>query len=1281
MSTSTDVAPIENPIEGFAKVSAEIKRKQNLLKTGALQDAIFNSANFSSIATDAHGVIQIFNVGAERMLGYKADDVVDKRTPADISDSQEVVARATALSLELNTQIKPGFEALVFKASRGIEDIYELTYIRKDGSRFPAIVSVTALRDQHSTIIGYLLIGTDNTARKEAEQALLRAGALQSAIFNSANFSSIATDAQGVIQIFNVGAERMLGYAAADVMNKITPADISDPQEVIDRATALSVELNTPIKPGFEALVFKASRGIEDIYELTYIRKDGSRFPAIVSVTALRDQQSTIIGYLLIGTDNTARKEAEEALLRAGALQSAIFNSANFSSIATDARGVIQIFNVGAERMLGYRADEVVDQRTPADISDPQEVVARATALSLELNTQIMPGFEALVFKASRGIEDIYELTYIRKDGSRFPAVVSVTALRDQQDTIIGYLLIGTDNTARKAAEEALLRAGALQSAIFNSANFSSIATDAQGVIQIFNVGAERMLGFAAADVMNKITPAEISDPQEVIDRATALSLELNTQIMPGFEALVFKASRGIEDIYELTYIRKDGSRFPAVVSVTALRDQQDTIIGYLLIGTDNTARKAAEEALLRAGALQSAIFNSANFSSIATDAQGVIQIFNVGAERMLGFAAADVMNKITPAEISDPQEVIDRATALSLELNTPIKPGFEALVFKASRGIEDIYELTYIRKDGSRFPAVVSVTALRDAKDAVIGFLLIGTDNTARKLVEAEQAILDLRLRDQQYYTRSLIESNLDALMTTDPKGIITDVNKQMESLTGHTRDELIGAPFKNYFTDPQRAEAGINLVLANKKVINYELIVRSVDGNETMVSYNASTFYNRDRQLQGVFVAARDITERKQFETSLNESNVELKMAKAVAEKANLAKSDFLSSMSHELRTPLNAVLGFAQLMESGSATATPAQKMSIEQILKAGWHLLNLINEILDLAVVESGKASMSIEPISLNLLMQDCREMVEPLAQRRGIQITFPTDDHAYFVRADRTRLKQVVINLLSNAIKYNRLDGAVIVKNEMRNNRTRISVADTGDGLSPEQLAQLFQSFNRLGREAGTEEGSGIGLVVTKQLVELMNGEVGVDSSVGVGSTFWIELDATQAQELPIQSGAASTVEGSADELDRAAEHALPMHRTILYVEDEPANLLLVQQLISQRDDIKLLSATNGNQGIDMARAHHPDVILMDINLPGMSGFDLIELLRKDPVTARITVMALSANAMPLDVKKGLKAGFFRYLTKPIKVGEFMNELEAAFLNAAEERLSSKGATK
>src|SRR5688572_16953328 len=596
---------------------------------------------------------------------------------------------------------------------------------------------------------------------------------------------------------------------------------------------------------------------------------------------------------------------------------------------------------------------------------------------------------------------------------------------------------ISTERTAPVLAvtdPDDLLNTGYLQRAIFNSANFSSIATDAKGVIQIFNVGAERMLGYTAAEVMNTLTPADISDPQELIARATALSLELGTTIAPGFEALVFKASRGIEDIYELTYIRKDGSRFPAVVSVTALRDvdAHGGIIGYLLIGTDNTARKQAEEALLKAGALQSAIFNSANFSSIATDAKGVIQIFNVGAEKMLGYTAAEVVNKITPADISDPQEVIARAKALSVELATPITPGFEALVFKASRGIEDIYELTYIRKDGSRFPAVVSVTALRDANNAIIGYLLIGTDNTARKQVEEEQKKLDQRLRDQQFYTRSLIESNIDALMTTDPAGIITDVNKQMEALTGCTRDELIGAPFKNYFTDPERAEAAINLVLRAKKVTDYELTARAREGKETVVSYNATTFYDRDRQLQGVFAAARDVTERNRLDQALQEKNVELENAKRFAEKANLAKSDFLSSMSHELRSPLNAILGFAQLMESDSPSPTPSQKESIAQILDAGWHLLYLINEILDLAVIESGTVSLSGESVSLEEVMLECRAMMEPQAHQRGISMTFPQFDNPCFVSSDRTRLKQILINLLSNAIKYNKVPGTVVV---------------------------------------------------------------------------------------------------------------------------------------------------------------------------------------------------------------------------------------------------------
>jgi signal transduction histidine kinase/AmiR/NasT family two-component response regulator len=541
------------------------------------------------------------------------------------------------------------------------------------------------------------------------------------------------------------------------------------------------------------------------------------------------------------------------------------------------------------------------------------------------------------------------------------------------------------------------------------------------------------------------------------------------------------------------------------------------------------------QEALLKTGALQNAILTSANFSSIATDAKGVIQIFNVGAERMLGYTAAEVMNRITPADISDPQELIARAMALSVELATPITPGFEALVYKASREIEDIYELTYIRKDGSRFPAVVSVTALRDARDVIIGYLLIGTDNTARQLVEAERALLDQALQDK----------------------------------------------------------------------------------------------------------------------------NAELESAKFAAEKANLAKSDFLSSMSHELRTPLSAILGFAQLMESGSPPLTASQKRGIDQILKSGWYLLELINEILDLALIESGKLSLSLEPISLSEVLRECKDMIEPQARKRGISVAFPQFDVPYFVKADRTRVKQVFINLLSNAIKYNKALGTVVVQYAtVIPGRIRVCVKDSGEGLSADKLAQLFQPFNRLGQEAGVEEGTGIGLVMTKRLIELMGGTIGAESAVGSGSVFWAELDLTS--ERPAVRGALAPLAPTDPLL-----HAGAKVRTLLYVEDNPANLMLVEDLIARRPDIRLLSALDGNSGVKIARESRPDLILMDINLPGISGIRALKILAEDPITVHIPVIALSANAIPRDIEKGLKAGFFRYLTKPIKVKEFMETLDAA----------------
>lgn len=536
---------------------------------------------------------------------------------------------------------------------------------------------------------------------------------------------------------------------------------------------------------------------------------------------------------------------------------------------------------------------------------------------------------------------------------------------------------------------------------------------------------------------------------------------------------------------------------------------------------TGELSEAGRRSALLKAGALQNAILTSANFSIIATDENGIIQIFNVGAEHMLGYRADELINRCSPSDLHDPMEVTARAEALSAELETAIAPGFEALAFKASRGIEDIYELTYIRKDGSRFPAIISVTALRDDYSDVIGYLLIGTDNSARKRVELQ-----------------------------------------------------------------------------------------------------------------------------------LNE-------AVAAAEKANLAKSDFLSSMSHELRTPLNAILGFAQLVESGTPAPTPTQKRSIDQILKAGWYLLELINEILDLALIESGKLSLSVEPVSLTEVLMECRAMVESQAAQRGIGMAFPRLPAQGYVKADRTRLKQVLINLLFNAIKYNQPNGRVSVEcTEQTAGTLRISVRDTGAGLTPEQVSQLFQPFNRLGQEAGREEGTGIGLVVTQRLVHLMGGDIGADSTQGVGSVFWVEM-------------ALATAPGLALELTAEVPAVVPVDgasmQTVLYVEDNPANLELVEQIIARRSNLRLLGAADASLGIEFARVYRPRVILMDINLPGISGLDAMKILRSDPLTAHIPIIALSANAVPRDIQRGMEAGFFNYITKPIKVGQLMDAIDAALV--------------
>lgn len=828
------------------------------------------------------------------------------------------------------------------------------------------------------------------------------------------------------------------------------------------------------------------------------------------------------------------------------------------------------------------------------------------------------PGFYSQLWRTLKAGRTWHgEVCNRRKDGQLYWVEATIVPFVDDHGTPTHYISIRTDITARKRSEEALRKS---DERLRRSQAFANIGTWDWNIQTGELYWSERippLFGYPEGQLetsYENFLKAVHPDDRETV--TAAIKASINEDAPYDIEHRVVWPDGAVRWLHERGAVVRDAKGAPLQM-LGLVQDITDRIVAEARL-------RETEERLTFA--VEGAGDGIWDWNMVTGEMP-----LSGHYEAMLGFGKGELsptidawISSVHPDDLARVRRVLDDY----LEGRTPTYT----------------IELRLRCKDnGYKWILCRGTIVARDAKGKPVRMIGIHSDISERKVAEERLALF-----------RRIFDASPQCIGITDGQGRLLYQNRAHQEIIGYSDSELLGRPFALLLPADEADVLARQVFASVSNGRNWvgQLPIRRKNGSIFPSSSNVGFLKDADGGIQYLFNIFSDFSEEMARRT-------ELALAKESAERASQAKSNFLSSMSHELRTPMNAIIGFAQMLECDDSLNAD-QLDNAHEILKAGRHLLELINEVLDLAKIESGRIDLSLEPVELAALIEDCRHLIHPLAASRQITLHVPARLDAV-VRADRVRLKQVLLNLLSNAVKYNRQHGHITLRvDDVADNTIRIAVSDTGHGIPADRFAELFQPFCRLDAEDGEVEGTGIGLTITQRLVEMMGGNVGVESEVGVGSTFWIDL----AAESPVTATPAAAAATTADAISQR------QHR-VLCIDDNPVNLKLIAQMLGRRRHVSLVTAHTPELGIELALAHRPELILLDINMPGMNGYQVLEILKADARLKQIPVIAVTANAMPRDIEKGLMAGFQAYLTKPIDLASFLQAVDQALLGQTE----------